>query len=432
MILAFASGGRAADARASPARSGRMLRIPAALLDAAQVASALFVVLLIVSGLAGTRNPFLNISMSGFWIWFCLGSLYVSAAFGNLYSFTNPYALLLRIAAQCFPGFDRGRYRYPPALASYPALFAYVALVALELFGPGRPRDASLFLVGYLAYALAGAFCFGRAVWLEHFDAFGILCRLCARLSPLGWVRLSKQAVGLRLKNPVAGIAAEQPLDASIVMFLSFMLSSTAYDGLRDTAAWNTFFWHGIYPLLAALFPVLRNNYALSAELVLAGQWATFAAVGFAYYALFSAFCALGAAGSRSPRDGKTFARQFCLLLLPIALFYNVCHYFTLFLDQGRQILPLLSDPLGIGWNLLSMPPVQYTPAPLLVDAAYVWHAQVLLILAGHVLSVYVTHAIAARHRGPVEAAVRSQLPLLALTIVLTISGLWILSLPLA
>ncbi|VWC89397.1 MULTISPECIES: hypothetical protein [Burkholderia] len=432
MILAFASGARVPDTRAPAIRWRREGRIPAVALAAGQAASMGFVVLLIVSGLAGIQNPFVNLSMSGFWLWFYLGSIYVSAVFGDLYALTNPFALLLRIVARAVPAIDRGRYRYPRSLASYPALLAYVALIALELFGAARPRDASLFLAGYAACALAGSFCFGRDVWLRHFDAFGILCGLCARLSPLEWRRVSAREIGVRLRNPVAAMASEPPFDTSVVIFLSFMLSSTAYDGLRDTAVWNTFFWRGIYPLIVAVFPSLKNDYAIAGDLVLAGQWATFAAVGLAYHGLFRGFCALGAAGSRSALDGNAFARQFCLLLLPIALFYNVCHYFTLFIDQGRQIVSLLSDPLGIGWNLLSIEPAQVTPTALLINVGYVWHAQVLLILAGHVLSVYVTHAIAVRHRVLAGTVVRNQLPLLVLTIVLTVSGLWILSLPLA
>ncbi|KWF29459.1 hypothetical protein WT56_17625 [Burkholderia pseudomultivorans] len=432
MIVMFASGARIADTRAPLYRARREWRVPPAVLAAAQTVSALFVVLLIVSGIAGTQNPFQNLAMSGFWLWFYLGSIYVSAVFGDLYAFTNPFALLLRIAARCCPAIERGRYRYPRRAASYPALLAYVVLIALELFGAARPRDAGLFLAGYAIYALAGALCFGRQAWLDHFDAFGVLCRLCARLSPLAWRLLPTRDVAIVPRNPVADIASAPPFDASIVMFLSFMLSSTAYDGLRDTATWNTFFWRAIYPPIVGLFPALKNDYAISGELVLAGQWATFAAVALAYYGLFAGFCTLGAIGARSALDGRTFARQFCLLLLPIALFYNVCHYFTLFIDQGRQIFALLSDPLGIGWNLLSLRPAEYSPTSLLVNVGYVWHAQVLLILAGHILSVYATHAIAVRNRVLAGTVVGNQLPLLALTILLTISGLWILSLPLA
>ncbi|WP_175691218.1 hypothetical protein [Burkholderia anthina] len=434
MILAFASGSRLPDTGLPARRWTKGLRIPVSIVRAGQVASAIFVAILIVAGIAGTQNPFLNLAMSGFWIWFYLGSIYVSAILGDVYSFTNPIALLLRIAARGFPSLERGRYRMPRRLASWPALGGYVALIALELFGTGRPRDVSLFLVAYIAYALAGAFCFGRKRWIARFDTFGLLCGLCARLSPLTWRACANRDVIVEPRNPIADMSRDKTADISIVAFLSFMLSSTAYDGLRDTATWNTFFWRSIYPHIIDLVPPLGKNYAFSAEILLAWQWLMFAAIGVAYYLLFRGFCALGAISSRSSSGGAYFSRRFCLILLPIALFYNVCHYFTLFWDQGRQIVSLASDPLGLGWHLLPLPAADdpVSAAQALINVGYIWHAQVLLILVGHVLSVYLTHAIALRSGNPAGRAVVGQLPLLVLTIALTISGLWILSLPLA
>lgn len=154
--------------------------------------------------------------------------------------------------------------------------------------------------------------------------------------------------------------------------------------------------------------------------------------MGAAYYFLFRGFCALESTISRSSFDGKYFSRQFCFALLPIALFYNVCHYFTLFLDQGRKIIVLASDPLGLGWHLLSVSTIQELAPQPIINMGYIWHAQVLMILAGHILSVYITHAISIRSRDPAGTTAINQLPLLVLTIALTISGLWILSLPLA
>ena len=434
MILAFASNARMPHVGSWSAQRRKALRIPAVVLKAGQVASTLFLTLLVVAGLAGTQNPFQNISMSGFWIWFYLGSVYVSAVLGDVYAFANPVAWLLRIAARHFPALETGRYRYSRSLAAYPALVSYIALIALELFGAGKPRDVSVFLLAYVAYALAGSLCFGRDVWLTHFDTLGILYRLCAKLSPLGWRSLSNGDAAIQLRNPIADISSEPPSHMSIVAFLSFMLASTAYDGLRDTAAWNRFFWGGIYPHVVHHVPALGNNYALSAEVLLVWQWLTFAAIGVAYCVLFRLFCALQAMSASAPLNGKTITQQFCLALLPIALFYNVCHYFTLFLGQWRQVLALVSDPLGRGWHLLPALPTfsETTPAQSLINMGYIWHAQVLLILVGHLLSVYITHAISVRHRSTARTTVVSELPLLVLTIVLTISGLWILSLPLA
>ena len=50
--------------------------------------------------------------------------------------------------------------------------------------------------------------------------------------------------------------------------------------------------------------------------------------------------------------------------------------------------------------------------------------------MAGHVVAVYLAHLISLRYFGSAGKALRSQLPMLALMILYTISSLWILSQP--
>ncbi|MFM0304511.1 hypothetical protein PQQ99_30775 [Paraburkholderia sediminicola] len=437
LILSFAilslASGQSFSLRASRVEGPhREWRIPIAIFSAIQVVCSLFLVFLAISGIAGAQNPFQNIGMTGFWIWFYLGYLYLSAVLGDFYAFVNPFEMVLRIVARYCPSIDTGWFRYPLRVAYYPALIGYVVLIALELFGSGTPSDVSLFLGAYLAYALIGSLCFGRAVWSEYFDTLGMLCRLCAMLSALAWTTRSDRTVGIRFRRPLAEIASGATRPASVVVFLSFMLSSTAFDGLRDTAPWSAFFWRHIYTHIVDHWPALAKDYALSANLFLGWQWTMFVVTGAVYYLVFMGFCWLSAAVSRTSLDGASLARQFCLALLPIAFFYNVCHYFTLFLNQGRQVLLLASDPLGRGWHLFQVPPAAYPGTQPPVNMSLVWHAQVFFILLGHLLSVYIAHAIALRNRDLARTVMINQLPLLVLTIGLTISGLWILSLPLA
>jgi hypothetical protein len=62
------------------------------------------------------------------------------------------------------------------------------------------------------------------------------------------------------------------------------------------------------------------------------------------------------------------------------------------------------------------------------VDAAFVWYSQVVLIVTGHVIAVYLAHLISRRFFGDPKRALWSQFPMLALMILYTISSLWILS----
>ncbi len=113
-----------------------------------------------------------------------------------------------------------------------------------------------------------------------------------------------------------------------------------------------------------------------------------------------------------------------------IAFVYNLSHYFTLFVGQAPAILSIVSDPFARGWDLFGTRDLGWQD--YMFEAGTVWHAQVWLILAGHIVSVYLSHMEALRiFRSRREATV-SQLPMLLLMMALTTIGLWILSLPIA
>jgi hypothetical protein len=122
-------------------------------------------------------------------------------------------------------------------------------------------------------------------------------------------------------------------------------------------------------------------------------------------------------------------ALWFAYSLIPIAFVYNLGHYFTLLFTDAPRLLSLISDPFGAGWNLFGT--AQFVPQPMSPPPArFVWHIQVGLILAGHVVSVYLAHAQALRIFPEGRKALWSQFPMLVLMVALTSVGLWILSLP--
>jgi hypothetical protein len=111
--------------------------------------------------------------------------------------------------------------------------------------------------------------------------------------------------------------------------------------------------------------------------------------------------------------------------LVPIALVYAVAHYLTLLLVQGQYALPLASDPLGRGWDVLGLADYRPNLAPLAPNA--VWYAQVGALVAGHAAGLAVAHDRAVSIL-PTREALRSQYPLLVLMVAYTIGGMWLLS----
>lgn len=89
-----------------------------------------------------------------------------------------------------------------------------------------------------------------------------------------------------------------------------------------------------------------------------------------------------------------------------------------------------LTDPFGLDWNPFGFDYPGGEPPRL--DMAIVGHAEVALILIGHLVSVYLAHRVALRLFPTRRAAMVSQIPMLLLMVTYTIIGLWVISLPFA
>jgi hypothetical protein len=122
------------------------------------------------------------------------------------------------------------------------------------------------------------------------------------------------------------------------------------------------------------------------------------------------------------------FTAAYAFSLVPIAIAYQIAHYYTYLVIQGQMIFSLISDPLGWGWNLFGT--AGFDPRYGLVGASFVWYSQVALIVVGHVIAVYLAHSISLRLWRDPGRAFRSQLPMLVLMVLYTITSLWILAQP--
>jgi len=92
-------------------------------------------------------------------------------------------------------------------------------------------------------------------------------------------------------------------------------------------------------------------------------------------------------------------------------------------------LIPLLNDPLAKGWNLWPAV-VNLKPSFALAQASTVWYAQVVLIVLGHVIAVYLSHLRAGERFRTAQRALLSQYPMLLLMVMYTMTSLWILAQP--
>jgi len=190
------------------------------------------------------------------------------------------------------------------------------------------------------------------------------------------------------------------------------MLGSVGFDGFS-----RTLFWQDRRASLAA---VSVDHFALTGTLLnVAGLVLAVGAVALAYLG------AVEVSRRRSGAEGD-HADLYLGSLIPIAAAYAVSHYFSLLLVQGQFAITLASDPLGRGWDLFGT--VDFLPniAPLSPNA--IWYVQVAALVGGHVLGLVLAHDRALTVATTPERAVSAQLPLLALMVLYTVAGLWLLS----
>src|SRR5712671_5169356 len=394
---------------------------------ALQALSVFALLLTMLSGLFGTANPFANFSVTFFWIFFVLGLTYLTALVGDVYRAINPWRALCDWIERARPGSFRSRLPYPAWLGYYPALALYMAFIWLELFGHASPRGIGVALLAYSAINFAGAALFGLQAWFKYGELFAVVLRLIGRIAPFEYTVLPGQPARIRLRQPFVGLLMEPADHFSLLLLVLFMLSSTAFDGVHETLPWVSVFWKEIYPLLTA---VIDQPYLFFVDFYYYWQWVMLLASPFLYLAVYLVFVWLMKRVTGSPRSVRDLALQFTFSLIPIAFVYNVTHYFTLLFSQAPAVVPLISDPFGFGWDLFGT--AKLAAAPIILPADFVWHAQVALILIGHVVSVYLAHAQALQLFPREKQAFWSQLPMLVLMVLFTTVGLWILSLPIA
>lgn len=425
LVLSFLAFGLATNADGTFAstcrrREARILHIPFFLALFVQSAAVALMTLAATCGFFGTRDPFDNFSMTYFWIWFALGGAYLSVLFADVYLLINPWlALCDLLQSACLVSF-RERLVYPARLGRYPALLLYAAFVWLELFAHMRPQGLAICLLVYTFLTVAGAWAFGLSAWFENAEFFSVLFGFFGSLSPIKLSRIAGDTrpvrFGVSMRREVFVVDSEPAPSWSGGLFVIFMLSSTAFDGLQSTVEG--------YGVLSGLS---SRSAAGEGELGLAAQ--SFVLFGLPFLYLFMLFVALVLSRrmAGSMLGSSELVRRFSPSLIPIAIGYHFAHYYTSFVAQAGQVARLASDPFGVGWDMFGT--ASMTRAPYLIDIENVWNTQLGVILLGHVVAVYWAHALARRVFRSQANLLWHQLPTLVLMVALTVFGLWILSL---
>lgn len=376
-------------------------------------------VVLVASGLFGSRDPLSNPLPLVVWTVMWIGLVVLQGVVGDLWSWLNPWYGPWRIARDLF-GMrgDASLFRLPSWLGCWPAFLLFLAFTWFELIDPA-PDDPLRLAKAATVYWLAtfvGMVVFGYGQWSRRGEFLSLFMGMMARLSVFG-----VQGGRLRLGWPGWKLLGAEPLPASGTAFLLFALSSVSFDGLC-----KTFFWLGLfginpleYPGRTALVDIASFGLALS-FLGLAG--------------IFLAAIDLGHRLAGGPGSTGQVAGLLVWSIVPIASAYHFAHYLTALLVDGQYALAAISDPFARGWNLFGTADMTISAGVVAgaESAWWLWNGQAASIVAGHVLAVLIAHGLAWQIHGDARKAVLSQLPLTVLMIAYTVLGLWLLATPTA
>jgi hypothetical protein len=392
----------------------------------------------VIAGLVGIQSGF-NIAPTFVWVTWWVGFSFLTALVGNLWPLANPWRVLFdwaeglvrRVGLREGLELDEA---YPEALGIWPAVGLFLAFVWVENVFEGSyvPRNIAFFVIAYSMITLYGMAFFGKETWLCRGEAFSVyfgllgrfaptevrvkdqeVCRGCECCQPgrcVGCYECFRRASGaareLNLRPPAVGLGLPEKAPPGGAAFVIVVLSGVTFDGLLQTPLWLE---------IVRLTPVTQTLGTILLPLVFLGIYLGFVELS----------RALGGGGEGGFRR---FAAAYAFSLVPIAVAYQMAHYYTYLLIQGQMIVSLLSDPFGWGWNLFGT--AGFDPRYGIVGAGFVWYSQVALIVVGHVIAVYLAHSISLRLLRDPGRAYRSQLPMLVLMVLYTITSLWILAQP--
>lgn len=412
------------------------------------VSVALFLVV-ILSGLFGDQFPGNNFAPTFVWIVWWVGFSLLVAFVGNLWPLVSPWKVLFEWADRlsrrlgATDGLKLGE-PYPKRWSLWPALAVFFTFVWVELVfkGSDTPLNVALFALLYSVLTWFGMVLFGKETWLRNGEAFAVFFGVLARFAPTevrvtssetcracaacideegGCVncygcfeRANPGARELNLRPPAVGLTRSERVTPAGLAFVVFMLASVTFDGLSATPLWRA--------IERSVTPVVGELAAGTLGLV---------AVPLLFLAAYAGFVKLSQLLAGGYKHGTRFgqlAAAYAFSLVPIALAYQVAHYYTVLIFNGQIAIVQISDPLGRGWDLFGTAGYQVNNAVL--GAAFVWYSQVALIVAGHVIAVYLAHVISLRQIKDRRRALRSQYPMLALMVLYTVLSLWIISQP--
>ena len=407
------------------------INISQAALILIRLISIFLLLLIIISGLFGNQSPLKNLAPVTVWVIWWVGFVYITSFVANTWPIVNPWSSIFQAVEQ-LSGKSFGKTPYPDWLGVWPALVLFILFTWIELVWSGseQPRLLAITIVSYSVLCWTGMAVYGHQTWLQRAEIFSIIFAIFGRFSPL---ETNRSQGGPYLRPYGVGLLSRQPPSISLTAFVVTMLATVTFDGFMETPIWleiktGVLSTASLVPSLLLVRGVFGNLDSVLETIGLMSAPIAFLSVYLVTCWMISQIDSIR--GNRNSLSITTImaARWFVLSLVPIAIAYHLAHYLSYFLIAGQLFIPLLSDPLGLGWDLFNTASHRVNIG--IINAKTVWHISIVVIVLGHVIAVYLAHVTALRVLKDRRRALASQLPMIALMVGYTSFSLWILAQP--
>ena len=414
--------------------------------------SVVLFLFLILGGFVGSQEPSQNIGPTLVWIILWVGLIYFNALVFNLWIVLNPWKNIYRLFYVLFTGsrsklFYSGKYNYPNSLKKWPALVLLFTFSWLEIVFPnsGSPVYISVLAINYSILTFLGMYLFGPINWLSNGEFFSVTFRLLSKCAP---VVVSVSSVEgcrdcsrclddqencfdceycfdqsntlskrFKLRKFASGLYDSRAVHLSEIFFVLMLLSSVTFDGFSETPTWANIVSLGIsftgdlvnYPVMLVSTVGLVSNFLI-------------------FVVAYFLACFVASKAIASKYSTESISKILLYSLIPIAVGYHIAHYFSFLLIQGQSMIYLISDPMGLGWDLFQTS--TYKVYVGIVNAKVAWFVGIFAILAGHITAVYASHYASLIKFSEYSLVIRAQRVMLIMMVAYTIAGLWILAQP--
>lgn len=389
----------------------------------ARILLVALLLLAIAIGFFGSQAPGKNPVPMLVWIAFWVGMTFSVSFLGNFWRTINPFATLYFLLFRSVTLQEIKTEDSNLSQSTWAAVILLIVFMFVEHLWPHneQPIYLAVLILAYVGFTLFMMKRRGPANWLHNGEIFSIVFEIFGRFAPIKFILGSADKLSILLRPPALGLLDNRPTPTPVMVFVFVLLAGVTFDGLMDIPQWQSYlFSHSV---------TLSDYLDINLFMVL-GNFCLLLLLPALFFLLFWLACIATRhlLQQDSSANSWMLMQSYVMTLIPIAIAYHFVHYLSLLLVEGQLLIPLLSDPFSLGWNIFGSK--SYQPDASFFSSKFMWYFAVTVIVVGHMLSVYLAHLVTLTFSDNKSTAVKAGAPILLLMVFYTVISLWVIAQP--